>query len=62
MPPILRLTKGLLAVAALVLLSPVAALADSASLSNGQSVTFNYVAAGFPGSTATSTFTYKVAL
>ena len=57
--PILSLRKSLLAVAALVLLSPVAALADSASLSNGQSVTFNYVAVGFPGSNATATFTYN---
>lgn len=59
MPPILSLKKGLLAVAALVLLSPVAALADSATLSNGQSVTFNYVAVGFPNSNATATFTYN---
>lgn len=59
MPPILSLKKGLLAVAALVLLSPVAALADSATLSNGQSVTFTYVAVGFPNSNATATFTYN---
>lgn len=59
MPPILSFKKGLLAVAALVLLSPVAALADSATLSNGQSVTFNYVAVGFPNSNATATFTYN---
>jgi hypothetical protein len=59
MPPVLNLKKGLLAVAALVLLTPVAALADSATLSNGQAVTFNYVAVGFPNSTASATFTYN---
>ncbi len=59
MPPIFGFKKGLLAVAALVLLSPMAAFADSASLSNGQSVTFNYVAVGFPNSTAAATFTYN---
>ena len=58
MPPIFGFKKSLLAVAALLLLSPAAAYADAASLTNGQSVTFNYVAAGFPNSTATATFTY----
>ena len=59
MPRNFGFKKSLLAVAALLLLSPVAALADSATLSNGQSVTFNYVAAGFPNSTAQATFTYN---
>jgi hypothetical protein len=57
--PMLSLRNTFLAVAALVLLSPIAAFADSATLSNGQSVTFNYVAVGFPNSTATATFTYN---
>ncbi|MDQ3472670.1 MAG: PEP-CTERM sorting domain-containing protein, partial [Acidobacteriota bacterium] len=38
---------------------PGVAFADSASLGNGQSATFNYVAVGFPNSTATATFTYN---
>lgn len=59
MPPLLTLRNSLLAVAALVVLFPVAALADSTSLSNGQSATFNYVAVGFPNSTASATFTYN---
>jgi hypothetical protein len=59
MPSILGFSKGLIAVAALLLLSPIVALADSATLSNGQSVTFNYVAVGFPNSTAAATFTYN---
>jgi len=49
----------LLTAAALVFLTPVVASADSVSLSNGQSATFNYVAAGFPNSKAKATFTYN---
>jgi hypothetical protein len=49
----------LLVAATVVVLSPVAAFADAVSLSNGQSATFNYVAAGFPNSKATATFTYN---
>lgn len=59
MSSMLSLRNAFLAVAALVLLTPIAAFADSATLSNGQSVTFNYVAVGFPNSTATATFTYN---
>ena len=59
MPSIFSLRSGFFAVAALLLLSPVAALADPATLSNGQSATFNYVAVGFPNSTASATFTYN---
>lgn len=59
MPFLFSLRNGLLAVAALVVLFPVAALADSVSLSNAQSATFNYVAVGFPHSTASATFTYN---
>ena len=61
MPPILGFRKSFFAVAALLLLCPAAAFADSATLSNGQSVTFNYVAVGFPNSSATATFTYNQA-
>ena len=61
MPRVLSFRKSLLVVAALLLLCPVAAFADSATLSNGQSVTFTYVAAGFPNSTASATFTYNQA-
>ena len=59
MPRILSFRNSFFAVAALLLLSPAAAFADSASLANGQSATFNYVAVGFPNSTATATFTYN---
>lgn len=59
MSSMLSLRNGFLAVAALVLLSPAAAFADGATLSNGQSATFNYVAVGFPNSTASATFTYN---
>lgn len=59
MPSIFSLRSGFFAVAALLLLSPVAALADPVTLSNGQSATFNYVAVGFPNSTASATFTYN---
>ena len=59
MPLVLGFRKSFLAVAALLLLCPVAALADAASLSNGQSVTFNYIAVGFPNSTASATFTFN---
>jgi len=59
MPRILSFRMAFLAVAALLLLTPAAALADTATLSNGQSVTFTYVAAGFPNSTASATFTYN---
>ena len=59
MPRILSFRNSFLAIAALLLLSPASALADSATLANGQSVTFNYVAVGFPNSTATATFTYN---
>ena len=47
MPSLISLRNGLLVVAALVVLFPVATLADSASLSNTQSTTFNSVAVGF---------------
>jgi hypothetical protein len=43
------------------MISPAYDFADSASLANGQSATFNYVAVGFPNSTATATFTYNQA-
>jgi len=59
MPRILSFRTAFLAIAALMLLTPAAALADTATLSNGQSATFNYVAAGFPNSTASATFTYN---
>lgn len=59
MPRILSFRNSLFAIAALLLLSPASAFADSASLANGQSATFNYVAVGFPNSTATATFTYN---
>jgi hypothetical protein len=59
MPRILSFRNSFFAVAALLLLSPVAALADQATLANGQSATFNYVAVGFPNSTASATFTYN---
>jgi hypothetical protein len=59
MPRILSFRNSFFAIAALLLLSPAAAFADSASLANGQSATFNYVAVGFPNSTATATFTYN---
>ena len=59
MPRILSFRNSFLAIAALLLLSPASAFADSATLGNGQSVTFNYVAVGFPNSTATATFTYN---
>lgn len=59
MPRILSFRNSFFAVAALILLSPAAAFADSASLANGQSVTFNYVAVGFPNSNAAATFTYN---
>jgi len=59
MPRILSFRNSFFAVAALLLLSPVAALADQATLANGQSSTFNYVAVGFPNSTASATFTYN---
>lgn len=61
MPPILGFRKSFFVVAALLLFCPAAALADSATLSNGQSVAFNYVAVGFPNSSATATFTYNQA-
>ena len=61
MPRILSFRNSFFAIAALLLLSPASALADSATLANGQSATFNYVAAGFPNSTATATFTYNQA-
>lgn len=59
MPRILSFRNSLFAIAALLLLSPASAFADSASLANGQSATFNYVAVGFPNSTASATFTYN---
>ena len=59
MPRILSFRNSFFAIAALLLLSPASAFADSASLANGQSATFNYVAVGFPNSTATATFTYN---
>ena len=59
MPRILSFRNSFLAIAALLLLSPASAFADSATLANGQSVTFNYVAVGFPNSNATATFTYN---
>lgn len=59
MPRILSFRNSFFAIAALLLLSPASAFADSASLANGQSVTFNYVAVGFPNSTATATFSYN---
>ena len=59
MPRILSFRNSFLAIAALLLLSPASAFADSATLANGQSATFNYVAVGFPNSTATATFTYN---
>ncbi len=61
MPRVLSFRNAFFAVAALLLLSPAAALADSATLANGQSATFTYVAAGFPNSTASATFTYNQA-
>jgi hypothetical protein len=61
MPRILSFRNSFFAIAALLLLSPASAFADSASLANGQSATFNYVAVGFPNSTATATFTYNQA-
>jgi len=54
----MRYRNAVLTAAALLLLSPIVALADSVNLSNGQSATFNYVAVGFPNSTAQATFTY----
>jgi hypothetical protein len=59
MPRILSFRNSFFAIAALLLLSPASAFADSASLANGQSATFDYVAVGFPNSTATATFTYN---
>lgn len=59
MPRILSFRNSFFAIAALLLLSPASAFADSASLANGQSATFNYVAVGFPNSTASATFTYN---
>lgn len=59
MPRILSFRNSFFAVAALLLLSPVAALADQATLANGQSSTFNFVAVGFPNSNASATFTYN---
>ena len=55
----MKYRNAVLTAVALLLLSPVAALADTVNLSNGQSATFSYVAVGFPGSTAQSTFTYN---
>jgi hypothetical protein len=55
----MKYKNAVLTAIALLLLSPVAALADSVNLSNGQSATFNYVAVGFPNSTAQATFTYN---
>lgn len=57
-PSNMRYRNAVLTAAALLLLSPIVALADSVNLSNGQSATFNYVAVGFPNSTAQATFTY----
>ncbi len=48
MPRILSFRNSFFAIAALLLLSPASAFADSASLANGQSATFTYVAVGFP--------------
>ncbi|HET6669772.1 MAG TPA: PEP-CTERM sorting domain-containing protein [Pyrinomonadaceae bacterium] len=59
MPRIFSFRNSFFAIAALLLLSPASAFADSASLANGQSATFNYVAVGFPNSTASATFTYN---
>lgn len=61
MPCILSFRNSLFAIAALLLLTPAAALADQATLANGGSATFNYVAVGFPNSTASATFTYNQA-
>jgi len=54
----MKYKNAVLTAIALLLLSPVAALADSVSLSNGQSAAFTFVAVGFPNSTAQATFTY----
>jgi hypothetical protein len=59
MPRILSFRNSFFAVAALLLVSPVAVLADQATLADGQSSTFNYVAVGFPNSNASATFTYN---
>ena len=55
----MKLRNLLLTATTLLLLSPVAALADSISLTNGQSGAFTYTAVGFPNSTAHATFTYN---
>lgn len=59
MPRFLSFRNSFFVIAALLLLSPASAFADSASLANGQSATFNYVAVGFPNSNASATFTYN---
>lgn len=59
MAPITKLRAFLLVTATLLFLSPAAALADSVTLANGGSITFNYVAVGFPQSSATANFTYN---